>query len=302
VHPGGAINALSRSPRKCGRCRWANRETTQDGEISTEHGKVDHYGATYEQFATRVYADIRAQAFGEDIGQTGWLTAEEHSLFLSWLSLDHGRRLLDVACGSGGPTLRAARLTGCRAQGIDIHGDAVRTARRQAEQAGLAENATFQEVDAGKPLPFPDEAFDAVMCVDAINHLPDRVLTLREWARVLKPGGRAVFTDPIVVTGSLSNEEIAVRSSIGFFLFVPSGLDEEILAGAGFELVEKEDRTENTARMANGWREARQAHADDLRRIEGDETFEGQQRFFEVAARLAEERRLSRFAFCARRI
>jgi SAM-dependent methyltransferase len=270
--------------------------------VNEASGKVDHYGATYEQFAARVYADVRARAFGEDIGQTGWLTAGEQDLFLSWLNLDRSHYLLDVACGSGGPTLRAARLTGCRVHGIEIHRDAVRTARSKAEHAALPEVATFQQLDAGEPLPFSDAMFDAVICVDAINHLPDRGQTLREWARILKPGGRVVFTDPIVVTGPLSSEEIAVRSSIGFFLFVPPGLDEELLVGAGFDLVEKEDRTRNMAGMARKWREAREARADDLRRIEGDETFDGQQRFFEVAAGLAEERRLSRFAFCARRV
>ena len=266
-----------------------------------EHGEVDHYGATYEQFAAQVYAEIRAQAFGEDIGQTGWLTADEHDMFLSWLKLDRSNRLLDVACGSGGPSLRAARLTHCRVHGIDIHEEAVRTARSQAEQASLTEEAKFQQVDASKPLPFSDATFDAVICVDAINHLPDRVQTLREWERVLKPEGRVVFTDPIVITGPLSNAEIALRSSIGFFLFVPSEFDEELLVKAGFELVEKEDRTENMACVAKKWRVAREARADDLRRLEGDETFEGQQRFFDVAARLAEERRLSRLALCARR-
>jgi SAM-dependent methyltransferase len=266
-----------------------------------EHGEVDHYGATYERFAAQVYAEIRAQAFDEDIGQTGWLTADEHDLFISWLKLDHSSRLLDVACGSGGPSLRAARLANCLVHGIDVHEDAVKTALSQAEQANLTEEATFQQVDASKPLPFSDAAFDALICVDAINHLPDRVRTLREWARVLKPEGRVVFTDPIVVTGPLSSAEIAVPSSIGFFLFVPSRFDEEALAKAGFELVETEDRTENMARLAKKWRVAREARADDLRRLEGDEVFEGQQRFFDVAGRLAEERRLSRFAFSARR-
>jgi SAM-dependent methyltransferase len=265
------------------------------------HDKVDHYGATYEGFATSVYADIRADAFEADIGQTGWLTIAEHDLLLAWLGLDPEGRLLDVACGSGGPTLRAARITGCRVRGIDIHKDAVRTAQRQAEELDVARIATFQQADASQPLPFPDETFDAVICVDAINHLPDRSQTLREWARVLCPNGRVVFTDPIVITGPLSSEEIAVRSSIGFFLFVPPGYNERALLDAGFQLAEKEDRTENMARIARKWREAREVRADELRRIEGDDTFEGQQHFFEVAARLAAERRLSRFAFCAER-
>jgi hypothetical protein len=116
----------------------------------------------------------------------------------------------------------------------------------------------------------------------------------------LKPGGRLVFTDPVVVTGPLTNEELAVRSSIGVFLFVPPGYDQQALAAAGFELVEALDRTRNMAEMAACWRAARAVHAADLQRIEGEETFEGQQRFFEVAARLAGEGRLSRFAFCAR--
>jgi hypothetical protein len=45
-----------------------------------------------------------------------------------------------------------------------------------------------------------------------------------EWARLLKPNGRLLFTDPTVVTGPLTNAEIAVRSSAGFYLFVPQDL------------------------------------------------------------------------------
>ena len=261
--------------------------------------RVDHYGATYREFAARVYAEVRAQTFGEDNGQNGWLTADEQDRFISWLELDRDRRLLDIACGSGGPSLRMARVTQCNVLGIDLHEDAIRTARAQAEQAGLATQATFQQVDASKLLSFPDHAFDAVLCVDAINHLPDRALTFREWRRVLKPQGRLVFTDPIVVTGPLTNEEMNIRSSIGFFLFVPPELDQTLLQAEGFEVIVKEDRTENMARIASRWREAREAHAEELRKIEG-ETFEGQQRFFDVALRLADSRRLSRFAFCCR--
>jgi SAM-dependent methyltransferase len=263
---------------------------------------VDQYGAQYGHFASRLYAEIRAETFGEDIGQNGWLTAEEQDLFLTWLGLAPESKLLDIACGSGGPTLRIARLAGCAVQGVDVHTEGIAEARTRAVRENLSDRVTFQQLDASQPLPFRDASFDGILCIDAVNHLPNRQQSFREWHRILGPDGRLVFTDPIVVAGPLTNEEIAIRSSIGFFLFVPVGTDERLLVDAGFEVVEVVDRTENMARMAARWRGARQTRAADLRRIEGESTFEGQQRFFEVAARLAAERRLTRFAFHARRL
>ncbi len=260
---------------------------------------VDHYGAHYGHFATKLYADIRAAAFGEDIGQDSWLTREEQDLLVSWLGLTPESALLDVACGSGGPTLRIARATGCRVHGVDAHPQAIEQAKARAIEEQMEEVSQFHRLDAATRMPFADQSFDAVICVDAVNHLPDRPRVLAEWHRLLRSGGRLVFTDPVVVTGPLTNDEIAIRSSIGFFLFVPSGADERMLEQAGFEIVHVTDRTENMAVTAERWRLAREARAPDLRRAEGNETFEDQQRFLEVTARLAAERRLSRYAFHA---
>lgn len=257
------------------------------------------YDAQYGSFASNLYAEIRAAAFGQDIGQNGWLTADEHDVFIEWLDLNPASQLLDIASGSGGTTLRVAQLTGCRVEGIDIHPQAVAAASEAARRLNLSERASFQVGDASQRLPFPDATFDGVICIDAVNHLADRQSVFHEWARVLRPGGRLVFTDPIVVTGALTNAEIAVRASIGFFLFVPRGLDEQLLREARFEPTDVVDRTENMARSAHRWRESRAARSEDLRRIEGEATYEGQQAFLEVAARLASERRLSRIAFRA---
>lgn len=267
--------------------------------MSDQDSIVDHYGAQYGNFASELYAQIRSETFGEDIGQNGWLTADEQDLLLTYLSLDSGSKLLDVACGSGGPTLRIARMTGCSVHGVDTHRQAIEEARARSDREGLSERASFEQLDASQALPFPDSSFDGLICVDAINHLPNRRIVFSDWARLLRPGGHLVFTDPIIVTGPLTNEEITIRSSVGFFLFVPSGTDERLLEETGFSIVETIDRTENVARMAERWRSARGARSRELREIEGDATFEGQQRFFEVAGRVAAERRLSRFAFHA---
>jgi ubiquinone/menaquinone biosynthesis C-methylase UbiE len=263
--------------------------------------EVDLYGSSYGHFTKQVYAEVRRETWGEDIGQNSWLTAEELRRFAEWLQLQQAARVLEVACGSGGPALRLAELTGCEIVGIDIHEDGIRQAKAMARSRGLEQRAHFERLDANEPLPFADQSFDALLCIDAINHFPDRAQVLAEWRRVLRAGGRLLLTDPITVTGPLSNAEIAVRSAISFFLFVPPGENERQLMMAGLRLLRCEDLTDHVAQVAARWRASRTTHEAQLREIEGTQTYEGQQAFLRGAELLARERRLSRFAFLGER-
>jgi ubiquinone/menaquinone biosynthesis C-methylase UbiE len=74
--------------------------------------------------------------------------------------------------------------------------------RRGSDQAG---RVAFRLGDATQPLPFDDASFDALMCIDSMNHFPNRLEVFREWRRVLRPGGRALFTDPVAITGLVTN-------------------------------------------------------------------------------------------------
>lgn len=258
-----------------------------------------HYDANYGNFESDLYAAIRREAFGEDIGQNSWHTADEQDRFIQQLALSPVKKLLDVACGAGGPALRIAGKTGCSVVGIDVHEQAIAAAKSLAVRQGQAGRAEFRVVDASATLPLADCEFDAVTCIDAINHLPDRSAVIAEWARALKPSGRLLFTDATTVTGPLSKDEIATRSSAGYFLFVPLGYDERVLSECRLRLVAREDVTENTARIARKRHLARASREGALREIEGDAGYEQQQKFLEVAARLARERRLSRFLYVA---
>jgi 2-polyprenyl-3-methyl-5-hydroxy-6-metoxy-1,4-benzoquinol methylase len=261
-----------------------------------------HYNANYGNFQTEVYAQIRREAFGEDIGQNSWLTSDEQDRFMGWLNPSPGSVLLDVACGAGGPALRIASITGCSVVGIDIHEQAVATASSLAFQLGLAGRVEFRVTDATQMLPFSDASFDAITCIDAINHFANRPHVLAEWARLLKPGGLLLFTDPITVTGPLTNAEIAVRSSAGVYLFVPLGYDESVIAQSGLRLLLCEDVTANMAKVAEARCAARASKAAVLREIEGNEGYDSEQEFLAVAARVAEERRLSRFVYLSKKL
>jgi SAM-dependent methyltransferase len=248
-----------------------------------------------------VYRAVRLEAFGEDLGQASWITAPECDEFCRWLGVKEGQRVLEVACGSGGTAVHIAGRCGVSVVGVDINEAAVLGATARARAGGVHDRAEFRVVDADAPLPFADESFDVLFCNDAINHLRDRTKVLSDWRRVLRPGGRCLYTDPIVVTGFLSNAEIEARSSIGFFLFTPRGANEACLDQAGLRLMLTADVTASVWRTAQRWRDARTKRSDELRRLEGETRFEELQAFLAIVRTLAAEGRLSRFAFLGER-
>jgi SAM-dependent methyltransferase len=259
--------------------------------------RTDLFDSTYSHFAEPVLAAVRAAAFGEDIGQNSWLTVDEYERFLSWLRLAPTDLVLEVASGSGGPARYLAQAARCRVAGIDANEHGVAAATRITQECGLSERVSFRVADANARLPFADDSFDALVCIDSMNHFLDRLNVFREWRRILRPGRRAVFTDPVVISGPVTNDELARRSSIGLFLFVPPGVNERLIGEAGLNLVQVEDVTANAALVSGRWHRARGAHAEALRELEGAERFEGLQQFFAAVERLTAERRLSRIAY-----
>jgi SAM-dependent methyltransferase len=264
-----------------------------------ETKRVDLFDSTYANFSARVLDEIRKETYGVDIGQNSWTTADEYDRFITWLNLKKDSIVVENASGSGGPARYLARKVGCRIIGVDSNESGVETATRLAREAGDADRVEFRVADATARLPFDDNQFDALMCIDSMNHFPNRLEVLREWQRVLAPGGRALFTDPVVITGPVTNDELALRSSIGLFVFVPPMLTERFIEDAGMRLIRQEDVTENAAMTAGRWHDARASRRGDLVKIEGEDRFDGLQRFFAAVHRLTRERRLSRFLYVA---
>src|SRR5215471_1145560 len=96
------LSAILLCARICftGQCGPADRRKETSMAESSQF-----YTRTYSQFAHPVLAAIRQETFGEDIGQNGWLTAEEYRHYLSYLEVTAASQVLDIGSGSGGPAL-----------------------------------------------------------------------------------------------------------------------------------------------------------------------------------------------------
>lgn len=265
-------------------------------------------GQSQEFYETRYAPDRRKlrdtifrEVFDDYCGQGSWISTADYDRFIGWLDVRPDARVLDIACGEGGPTLRLSARTGCSVVGIDNNAHAVARATALAHEWELNDLVFFKHRDGSQLLPFSDGAFEALVCFDALCHLPNRPQIFAEWARVLKPGGWLLFTNQ-VLTGPISNAETAARTPLGYFLFVPDGYDEQQLSAASFQLVRRVDLTATFVHIAERHCAARVRHAEALRAVEGDEeVFEKENRYRAVAAQLARERRFSHFVFLARK-
>lgn len=116
--------------------------------------------------------------------------AQTHLLTMA--SLQPGERVLDVACGTGLVTFRAASQVGVRGAVVatDLSERMVQRVREQAAQRGFR-HVTCSRMDA-EALQLPDGTFDAALCALGLMYVPDPVRALQEMHRMLKPGGRTV--------------------------------------------------------------------------------------------------------------
>jgi ubiquinone/menaquinone biosynthesis C-methylase UbiE len=144
-----------------------------------------------------LHRELAARAYGEDYplevepyGMTTWWTLGR---LVSHARLATGNHLIDMACGRGGAGLWLARATGARLTGVDWSPAAIAEAKRRTAGFVPVGRAAFVEGDLAAT-ELPDQSSDVVICLDAVFFAPDRVAALTEVRRLLRPGGRYIFT------------------------------------------------------------------------------------------------------------
>ncbi len=261
--------------------------------------KVDLYDNAYGNYASDAYRQVRVETYGQDFGQTSWVTTEESHEIPQLLGLTRDSSVLEIGCGSGGYALHLAETIGCHIVGLDINAAGVRNANQLAGDKRPRIPGALRAVRRFQNLPFADKTFDAVFSNDVLCHVPGRPAVLGEIFRVLKPGARMLFSDALIVGGLISHEEIATRSSIGYYVFSPPGENERLLDLAGFRQIRVVDTTGSAARIAQRWHDAREKRKEALAAAEGVANFEGLQRFLACVQLLTSEKRLLRHLYVA---
>src|SRR5260370_9685138 len=262
---------------------------------------VNLYDHAYGKYELDVYREVRLETYGEDLGQTSWVSAEESKQIPVWLDLGPNSTVLEIGSGSGRYALRIAESVACHITGLDSNASGIKNANQLAQSQDLERLARFEQCDVAQGLPFANESFDAAFSNDVLCHIPDRPELLSELSRVLKPASRLLFSDALVIGGILSHEEIATRSSIGYYAFSPPGENERLMKGTGFRVLRVTETSENAADIAKRRHDAREKRKNALIAAEGEAHFQRLQRFLSCVERLTSDRRLLRYVYLAQK-
>lgn len=134
--------------------------------------------------------DLHTYQILYDTEATHWWLAARRNIVLDSIRQRYSRRsdlrILDAGCGTGLMLQELAPFG--TVEGVDISDEALQFCRKR----GL-DNVRHADVTH---MPFPDEQFDVVTALDVLEHLDDDTAALREFRRVLKPGGRVFVFAP----------------------------------------------------------------------------------------------------------
>ncbi len=172
----------------------------------------------------------------------------------------HGKRILDIGCGIGGPAFEMAQTHGAKVVGIDLEAPLIARARSAAKDLGLEEQCSFLTVEAG-PLQFPDSSFDIVISSGALTQTKEKRDVLEDVYRILRPGGYVSCYDWLRgEPGEDFSEDMLYWFKMEGLTYALETLESyrDVLVEAGF--------TEVTARDASAWYRQQAHHEYELMR------------------------------------
>ncbi|KAL1922712.1 uncharacterized protein VTP21DRAFT_10251 [Calcarisporiella thermophila] len=219
-------------------------------EVPSTEQVGEYYNLISSAFTSATGSDCIHYGFWENSeDESSFPKAAENltDILIEKIDVKSGERVLDIGCGVGGPAIHLARKTGAKVVGISISESQVKQATENAIKSGMAGQVSFEFADA-MDLPFPPNSFDAVWALESIIHM-DRLKTLQQVAKVLRPGGRLVLTDIFChASNSPQVNETIETFRRGFMMSPLASLEEypELISKAGLKLDRLIDISNNT--------------------------------------------------------
>ena len=185
----------------------AHRRAARLEQLAMADSVTDGYDAVYGGWNSPTFHAIWARTAVNGEMESGFehlnfATTSDLTRLAADLHLQADERLLDVACGAGGPGLFVARATGAKLVGLDLSSVGTVIAAERAERIGIDAEFVVASVTTEGAIPDP---VDGAMSIDSLQYVPDKHAAFAEIARALKPSGRLAFTafelDAEVVTG-----------------------------------------------------------------------------------------------------
>lgn len=141
--------------------------------------------------SVKTYWDWRSQNYGFDIDRYAETAFKWEEAVTELVDDGQGKTALDIGTGTGQLAIYLAR-SGFQTTGIDISGAMIYQARQKSNELGLNINFCIQDAENTR---FPEDTFDVVVSRNILWTLPDPDKAVREWRRILKPGGKIIISD-----------------------------------------------------------------------------------------------------------
>ena len=167
-----------------------------------------------------------------------------------------GDEVLDAGSGLGGPARFLAQTFGCKVTGVDLSPGYVAVARMVSERMGLANQTRFEVGDITRPA-FAGGRFDIVWTQHVVMNVQDRAALYTGLRRVLRPGGRLAFFDPIAAhEGALPHFPVPWAATAATSWLLTEAATRKVLHATGLEVETFEDMTAQALEWAAQQRQA----------------------------------------------
>ncbi len=231
----------------------------------------EHFADEYRRAQTPVMLDLERAVCGCDYGGTSWTTREEAERMGRLLDLGEGKRLLEIGAGSGWPVLFLAGETGCDATLADVPHEALRIAADRVASEPVGGEILLAVAD-GAALPFKAGLFDAVSHSDVLCCLAPKRRVLIECRRVIRRGGKMVFSVISIAPGISSADHARAVDSAPPFVEAECAYP-ELLEKTGWKVIDRIDVSVAYEETSKRHIREVQARADEMSELLGEAEF-----------------------------